>query len=77
LFLLKLIFKNLSRKECKVNNIQHGHGEKHKHRGKTLTQRERIFSPSTPPVKVEQLIAWLRRGKKKTQGEKYHIFSPS
>jgi hypothetical protein len=49
-----------------------------------LTQRERIFSPSTPPVKVEQLIAWPRRekikkqGEKiKTQGEKYHIFSPS
>jgi hypothetical protein len=48
-----------------------------------LTQRERIFSPSTPPVKVEQLIAWPR-GEKiktqwekiKTQGEKCHIFFP-
>jgi hypothetical protein len=49
-----------------------------------LTQRERIFFPSTPPVKVEQFIARPRRekikakGEKiKTQGEKYHIFSPS
>jgi hypothetical protein len=52
-------------------------------RGKTLIQRERIFSPSTPPVKVEQLIAWPRRGKKrqrekiKTQGEKISYISPS
>ncbi len=36
-------------------------GEKH---------RQRIFSPSTPPAKVEQLIAWPRRGKIKTQGKK-------
>jgi hypothetical protein len=51
-----------------------------------LTQRERIFSPSTgtSSVKLEQSIAWPRRekikapGEKvKTQGEKYHIFSPS
>ena len=70
MFLLKLISKKLSRKEGKVNTIQHGQGEKHRHRGKTLTQRERIFSPSTPPVKVEQLIAWPRRDKIKTQGEK-------
>jgi hypothetical protein len=35
-----------------------------------LTQRERIFSPSTLPVKVEQLIARPRRKKIKTQGEK-------
>ncbi len=41
----------------KVNTIQHGQGEKNRRRGKTLTQRERICSPSTPPVKVEQLIA--------------------
>jgi hypothetical protein len=47
LFLLKLISKQLSRKEGKVNTIQHGQGEKHRHRGKILTQRERIFSPST------------------------------
>jgi hypothetical protein len=39
-------------------------GEKHRQMGKTLTQRERIFSPSTPPVKVEQLIAWPRREKR-------------
>jgi len=50
---------------------------KNRHRGKTLTQRDRIFSPSSPPVKVEQFIAWPRREKIKTQGEKYHIFSPS
>jgi hypothetical protein len=36
-------------------------GEKH---------RPRIFSPSTPPAKVEQLTAWLRREKMKTQGGK-------
>jgi hypothetical protein len=35
-----------------------------------LTQRERIFSPSTPPAKVEQLNSWPRRGKMKTHGEK-------
>jgi hypothetical protein len=45
LFLLKLISKKLSRKKGKVNTMQHGQGEKHRHRGKTLTQRERIFSP--------------------------------
>ena len=39
-------------------------------RRKTLTQRKRIFSPSTPPVKVEQLIAWPRRETIKIQGEK-------
>jgi hypothetical protein len=43
LFLLKLISKKLSRKEGKVNTMEHGQGEKHRHRGKTLTQRERIF----------------------------------
>jgi hypothetical protein len=48
--------------------------EKHRHRGKTLTHRERIFSSRTPPVKVEQLIAWPRREKIKTQGEKSYIF---
>ena len=32
--------------------------------------RQRIFSPRTPPAKVEQLIAWPRREKIKTQGEK-------
>jgi len=81
LFLLKLISKKLSRKKGKINTIQHGQGEKH---------RLRIFSPSTPPAKVEQLIAWPRKKKMKTQGEKiktqgenkdrgkkYHIFSPS
>ena len=61
LFLLKLISKKLSRKKGKINTIQHGQGEKH---------RLRIFSPSTPPAKVEQLIAWPRREKMKTQGEK-------
>jgi hypothetical protein len=61
LFLLKLISKKLSRKKGKINTIQHGQGEKH---------RQRIFSPSTPPAKVEQLIAWPRREKMKTQGEK-------
>ena len=45
----------------KINTIQHGQGEKH---------RQRIFSLSTPPAKVEQLIAWPRREKMKTQGEK-------
>ncbi len=48
-------------KKGKINTIQHGQ------RGKC---RQRIFSPSTPPVKVEQLIAWPRREKFKTQGEK-------
>ncbi len=57
---LKLISKMLSRKKGKINTIQHGQGEKH---------RLRIFSPSTPPAKVEQLIAWPRREKMKTQGE--------
>jgi hypothetical protein len=33
-------------------------------------KRLRIFSPRTPPAKVEQLIAWPRRKKMKTQGEK-------
>jgi hypothetical protein len=61
LFLLKLISKKLSRKNGKINTIQHGQREKH---------RQRIFSPRTPPAKVEQLIAWPRRGKMKTQGEK-------
>ena len=41
--------------------IQHDQGEKH---------RQRIFSPSTPPAKVEQLIEWPRREKMKTQGKK-------
>jgi hypothetical protein len=59
LFLLKLISKKLSRKKGKINTIQHGQGEKQK-----------IFSPSTPPAKVEQLIAWPTREKMKTQGEK-------
>ncbi len=62
-------------KKGKINTIQHGQGEKH---------RLRTFSPITPPAKVEQLTAWPRREKMKTQGEKiktqgkkYHIFSPS
>ncbi len=59
--LLNLISKKLSRKKGKINTIQHGQGEKH---------RQRIFSPSTPPAKVEQLIAWPRREKMKTKGEK-------
>ncbi len=61
LFLLKLISKKLSRRKGKINTIQHGQGEKH---------RQRIFSPSTLPAKVEQLIPWSRREKMKTQGEK-------
>jgi hypothetical protein len=61
LFLLKLISKKLSRKKGKINTIQHDQGEKH---------RQRIFSPSTTPAKVEQLIAWPRREKMNTQGEK-------
>jgi hypothetical protein len=61
LFLLKLISKKLSRKKGKINTIQHRQGEKH---------RQRIFPPSTQPAKVEQLIAWPRREKMKTQGEK-------
>ncbi len=51
----------MSRNKGKINTIQQGQGEKH---------RLRIFSPSTPPAKVEQLIAWPRREKMKTQGEK-------
>ncbi len=35
-----------------------------------MTQRERIFFPSTPPVKVEQLIAWPRGKNKDTVGKK-------
>ena len=68
--------------QAKKNTIQHDQGEKHK---------QRIFSPRSPPAKVDQLIAWPRREKMKTQGEKnkdtgakiktegekYHIFSPS
>jgi hypothetical protein len=61
LFLLKLISKKLSRKKGKINTIQHGQEEKH---------RQRIFSPSTSPAKVEQLIALPRGEKMKTQGEK-------
>ncbi len=61
LFLLKLISKKLSRKKGKINTIQHDQGEKH---------RQRIFSPSTPPAKVEQLIAWPRREKNEDTGGK-------
>ncbi len=61
MFLLKLISKKLSRKKGKINTIQHDQGEKH---------RQRIFSLSTPRAKVEQLIAWPRREKMKTQREK-------
>ncbi len=61
MFLLKLISKKLSRRKGKINTIQHGQGEK---------RRQRIFYPSTPPAKVEQLIAWPRREKMKTQGGK-------
>ncbi len=60
MFLLKLISKKLSRKKGKINTRQHGQGEKH---------RLRIFSTSTPPAKVEQLIAWPRREKMKTRGK--------
>jgi hypothetical protein len=67
LFLLKPISKKLSRKKGKINTIQHGQGEKH---------RQRIFSPSPPPAKVEQLIAWPRREKMKTQGEKISYIFP-
>jgi hypothetical protein len=52
-------YQKLSRKKGKINTIQHGQGEKH-----------RLSTPSTPPAKVEQLIAWPRREKMKTQGEK-------
>jgi hypothetical protein len=52
----------LGRKEGKVNTILHGHGGKRRH--------------STPPVKVEQLIAWPRRKIIKTQGEKISYFRP-
>ena len=38
--------------------------------GRKKKHRQRISSPSTPPAKVEQLIAWPRREKMKTQGEK-------
>jgi hypothetical protein len=62
LFLLKLISKKLSRKEGKVNTILHGQGGKDRH--------------STPAVKVEQLIAWPRRKKIKTQGGKNIIYFP-
>jgi hypothetical protein len=34
LFLLKLISKKLSRKEGKINTMQHGQGEKQTHGGK-------------------------------------------
>jgi hypothetical protein len=46
------------------------------HHARGNHQRERIFFPSTPPVKVEQLIAWPRR-KQRHRGKKYHIFYPS
>jgi hypothetical protein len=45
LFLIKLITKKLSRKEGKVNYHTAWPVGKHRQRGKTLTQRERIFSP--------------------------------
>jgi hypothetical protein len=61
-FLLMLISKKLSRKEGKVNTILHGQGAKHRH--------------STPPAKVEQIIAWPRRKNIKTQGEKISYFPP-
>ncbi len=35
-----------------------------------------LNSTSTPPVKVEQLIAWSRREKIKTQGEKISYIFP-
>jgi hypothetical protein len=70
LFLLKLITKKLSRKEGK--GMARG---KNRHRGETLTKRERIFSPSTPPVKVEQLLHGLG-GKNKDTGVKNIIYSP-
>ncbi len=60
-FSSSFISKKLSRKKGKINTIQHDQGEKH---------RQRIFSPNTPPAKVEQLIAWPRREKMKSQGEK-------
>ncbi len=63
MFLLKLKSKKLPRKKGKINTIQHGQGEKH---------RLRILSPITPPAKVEQLIAWPRREKMKTQGVFYY-----
>ncbi len=37
-------------------------------RGKNIDKE--YFPPVTPPAKVEQLIAWPRREKMKTQGEK-------
>ncbi len=67
LFLLKLISKKLFRKKGKINTIQHGQGEKH---------RQRLFSPSTLPAKVKQLIAWPRREKIKTEGEKISYIFP-
>jgi hypothetical protein len=55
-------------------------------RGKNI---DKEYSPSTPPAKVEQLIAWPRRekmktrgknkdtgGKIKTEGEKISFFPP-
>ncbi len=74
MFLLKLLSKKLSRRKGEINTIQHGQGEK---------LRQRIFSPSIPPAKVEQLIAWPRRennedtgGKIKTGGKNI-IYFPS
>jgi hypothetical protein len=65
LFFLKLISKKLSRKKGKINTIQHGQGENIDTGGKNT-----VFSPSSPPVKVEQLIAGPRREKIKIQGVK-------
>jgi hypothetical protein len=46
------------------------------HHARGNHQRERIFFPSTPPVKVEQLIAWPRRKQIMTQGEKISYIFP-
>jgi hypothetical protein len=72
LFLLKLISKKLSRKEGKDMA-----------RGKTETQGENIDTegknifPQYTACESRTTIAWPRREKIKTQGEKYHIFSPN
>ena len=69
LFLLKLISKKLSWKEGKVNTMQHGQGEKQTQGGNIDKEGKNIF-PQYTTCESRTIIAWPRREKMKTQGEK-------
>jgi hypothetical protein len=69
LFLLKLISKKLSRKEGKVNTMQHGQGEKHRHMGKNIdtggnidTEGKNIF-PQYTACKSRTINCMAKEGK--------------